>query len=151
MQLQLHAMFFFLSFETTKIIPVMVKTEKCFKLQGESQKWKGKGLAWLDTSQTVLWEKQQMLPHLQSSLAASGEASLMFPPGGLCASEELLYNIKIYRLQSIKELEWQIKKESKSGVLKSWSFAWNFSLRKVWVMNLNLWLLSDSHLQILQH
>lgn len=142
MQLQLHAMCF-LSFETTKIIPVMVKIEKCFKLQGESQKWEGKGLAWLDTSQTVLWEKQQMLLHLQSSLAASGEASLMFPPDGLCVSEELLYNIKIYRLQSIKELEWQIKKESKSGVLKRWLFAWNFSLRKVWVMNLNLWLLSD--------
>lgn len=64
-------------------------------------------------------ETQQMLPHLQSSLAASGEASHMFPPDGSCESEDLLYNIKIYWLQSNKELEWQIKKERKSGVLES--------------------------------
>lgn len=38
-------------------------------------------------SQTELLEKRQTLLHLQSSLAASGEASLMFPPDGSCVND----------------------------------------------------------------
>ncbi len=54
-------------------------------------------------------------------------------PDGSHASEELLYNIKIYRLQSIKELEGQIQ----CCVLGSQLF---LKFQFVYsVMNLNLW------------
>lgn len=117
-QLQLHAKCFFFIF---------------WKLQGESQKWKGKGLAWQDAGRQ------------NNSRCSSSPIIFSSERRGISHVSPwwvvLLYNIKTYWLQSNKELEWQIKKEIKSGVLESWSFTgWE-----------HLWLLSDSHLHILQH
>jgi len=58
----------------------------------------------------------------------------------------LLYNIKTYWLQSNKELEWQIKKESKSGILEHYRAEYIslihiykfYSIKKIFVLSFTL-------------